>query len=412
MRILYIDHYAGSPSLGMEFRPYYLAREWVRGGHDVRIVGADYSHLRIRQPAATPLAPAVEDGVAYTWLRTPHYRGNGVGRAWNIATFVGRLWGACESLARDMRPDVVIASSTYPMDIWPARRLARLAHARLAFELHDVWPASPIELGGMSPRHPFIRLCAKAERDMCRHADVVVSILPAVASHLQSLGLDLAKLHVVPNGIDPTEWTGSGQPLEASVEKTLGEARDAGDLVVGYAGAHGVANALDTLLDAARLLVNDRFRFILVGDGSEKGRLQERVRREGLRNVSLLPPIPKSQMPAFLGRLDIAYIGLQRQPVFRFGVSPNKLIDYMMGGCAVLSAIEAANDMVTEAGCGVSVAAESASGVEQGLRALAALPVATRRAMGERGRRHALSHHTWPVLAERFMAALASPVTR
>src|SRR5688572_27288630 len=170
MRLLYINHYAGGPALGMEYRPYYLAREWVSAGHQVLIVGASHSHVRARQPAP---GDEVVDGIAYRWLATPAYDGNGVGRAWNIAVFLSRLWARAGALARQFRPEAVIASSTYPMDVWVARRIARLARARLVFEVHDLWPLSPIEVSGMSPSHPFIRLCAKAEADAYRDADVV-----------------------------------------------------------------------------------------------------------------------------------------------------------------------------------------------------------------------------------------------
>ena len=129
MNILLVNHYAGSPRHGMEYRPYYLAREWVRAGHRVRIVAASFSHVRSRQPELPPGGPSAFDetidGIGYRWLRTPAYRGNGVGRVLNMLRFLTRLWRGSKDLAMAFRPDVVIASSTYPMDIWVARRLAR-----------------------------------------------------------------------------------------------------------------------------------------------------------------------------------------------------------------------------------------------------------------------------------------------
>ncbi|HZF79380.1 MAG TPA: glycosyltransferase WbuB, partial [Rubrivivax sp.] len=82
MNIVLVNHYAGTPSLGMEFRPYYLAREWVRAGHRVQVLAADFSHVRARQPT---MGDEQIDGIAYRWYRTPAYRGNGVGRVRNIA---------------------------------------------------------------------------------------------------------------------------------------------------------------------------------------------------------------------------------------------------------------------------------------------------------------------------------------
>ena len=408
MRILLINHYAGSVRHGMEYRAFYLAREWLRLGHAVQVVAASQSHVRSVQPLVHGARTRESvDGVDYLWLRTPRYAGNGVGRVANIAAFCTQLTWNARRLAREFRPDVVVASSTYPMDVWPAALIARIAGAKLVHEVHDLWPLSPIELGGMSPRHPFIRLCQAAEDFACRRSDRVVSMLPKVHDHLRSRGLDLRKLHIVPNGVLTGEWDAPGEPLHGPLAEHIAGAHERRRLVAAYAGAHGLANALDTLLDAAALLKHEPFEFVLVGDGPERERLAQRVVREGLSNVRLFGSIPKRQIPALLAQVDVACIGLQRVPIFRFGIAPNKLMDYMMAGCAVLNAIEAGNDPVAESGCGVTVRAESPAATAEGLRQLAALPVDERRAMGLRGREYVRQHHTWPVLAQRFVEAIA-----
>ena len=404
MNILYLNHYAGSPALGMEFRPYYLAREWVRLGHRVQMLAADFSHVRAHQPAA---GDETLDGIGYRWYATPPYQGNGLGRVKNIAAFLRAVWSDTGRLVREFKPDAVIASSTYPMDIWVARRIARAAGAKLVFEVHDLWPLSPIELSAMPRWHPFALLCQAAEDAAYRDAEVVVSMLPKVQGHMAGRGLDLKKLHIVPNGIALDEWQGQPPPLRDDVAQALTAARAAGRTVVGYAGSMGLPNALDTLLDAADLLKDDALQFLLVGSGHEQARLVQRVAAEGLKQLQFLPPIPKAQVPAFLAGVDIAYIGWQRVPIYRFGIAPNKLMDYMMARCAVLHAVEAGNDPVAEAGAGLTVAPESPPAVAAGLRRLAALSLHERQAMGERGRAFVLAHHTYPVLAQRFLQAVA-----
>lgn len=413
MNILLINHYAGSPVLGMEYRPYYLAREWVWAGHPVQIVAASYSHVRSRQPdvGSQPLDETL-DGIRYRWLPVPNYLGNGIGRVKNIWTFLRRLWRESPRISREFKPDVVIASSTYPMDIWVARRIAHLAGAKLVYEVHDLWPASPIELSGMSKWHPFILLCQKAENDAYRDADVVVSMLPKVAGHMAAHGLDLRKLHIVPNGIALDEWQGVPTPLDPRLAAQLAALKASGRSIVGYAGSHGLPNALDVLLDAAALLRDRPISVVLVGDGHEKTRLAQRVRDEGLDHVVMLPPIPKAQIPALLSLFDIAYIGWQRVPIYRFGIAPNKLMDYMMAGCAVLHSVEAGNDPVADAGCGLTVAPESAAAVADGIQVLLARAPAERAAMGERGRAFVLAHHTYAVLAQRFIDAVSRTADR
>jgi glycosyltransferase involved in cell wall biosynthesis len=410
MNILLINHYAGSPRHGMAYRPYYLAREWLRLGHRVRILAADNSHIRACQPELAGQARLDEtiDGIDYNWYRTPRYCGNGLGRVKNMGAFVAALYRDGKQIANTYQPDMVIASSTYPMDIWPAYRIARLANAKLLFEVHDLWPLSPIELGGMSKWHPFIMLVQQAEDFAYRHADAVVSMLPKVRDYMMSRGLAPEKLHVVPNGIDPGEWLADSTGLPDDVGEVLGKLRAQATPIVGYAGTHGSANALENMLDAARLMQGENVAFVLVGGGPDKASLQQRAAREKLDNTYFFDPVEKRQVPSLLRFFDLAYIGWHRHPLYRFGIAPNKLMDYMMAARPVLHAVEAGNDPVREAGCGLTVEPDNPQAAVQGIRTLLALPAHERQAMGQRGKAFVLENLTYPVLGERFLAACAS----
>jgi glycosyltransferase involved in cell wall biosynthesis len=195
------------------------------------------------------------------------------------------------------------------------------------------------------------------------------------------------------------------------VQAALQAAKAAGAVVVGYAGSMGLPNAIDTLLDAFARLRDEPadvpIRLVMVGDGHERERLVARIEGERLgAPIVWLPPIPKAQVRSLLAQIDIAYLGWQRVSLYRFGIAPNKLMDYMMAGCPVLHSVEAGNDPVQDAGCGLSVPPGDAAAVAAGLRRLAAMPADERRALGERGRVYVQQHHTWPVLAQRFIEAI------
>lgn len=406
MNILYINHYAGGPSYGMEYRPYYLAREWVRAGHAVTIVAASQSHVRSNQPPTSGrFTRECVDGVDFIWCETPTYQGNGMGRVLNIATFLLRLsqwsqWLKC-------KPDVVIASSTYPADIAPARRLARRHGAKLVWEVHDLWPLSPMELGGMSRWHPFILWMQRSENSACRDADVVISMLPKADTHLRQHGMSANKFVHVPNGIDPTEWGDEDAvPLPPTHHTAIQTARKQGHLLVAYAGAHGIANALDSMLDAAALVRNEPITWLLVGSGPEKQRLQQRVKTENLDSVTLLDPVPKAAIPTLLRSMDVLYIGLQSEPLFRFGISPNKLMDYMMAERPILSAIAAGNDPVSDAGCGITILPENPQALVDAVRHLGRLSIDQRECMGRSGRAFVEKNHLYSVLAQHFIDAI------
>ena len=406
MNILLINHYAGSPKHGMEYRPFYMAREWARTGHRVVVAAASYSHVRTTQPTVRgPYAREAIDGVEFVWCKTPSYRGNGMGRALNIATFLLRLRQWKQWL--DIKPDVVIASSTYPADIGPSRRIAGMEQATLVWEVHDLWPLSPIELGGMSRANPFIIWMQIAENTACRCADVVVSMLPMAAAHLRDHGMASYKFAYVPNGIDPTEWTDdSRSALPRNHSEAIAAARSRGHIVVAYAGAHGLANDLDTLLDAAAMSRDEPITWLLVGSGPEKPALARRVVDERLGNVTLLDPVSKAAIPDLLRAMDVLYLGLKSEPLFRFGISPNKLMDYMMAGRPVVCAIAAGNDPVGEAGCGITVQPGNPDAIARAVRQLAVLSPEQRDGMGLRGRAYALERHTYPVLARKFIEAI------
>ncbi len=402
MNIVLINHYAGSLHHGMEFRPFYLSREWVRRGHEVTVIAASHSHVRSAQPTClgTEAREAIE-GVHYRWLATPAYSGNGLGRVRNMATFVARLSARAAKIARECRPDAVIASSTYPLDIFPAHAIARRAKARLIFEVHDLWPLSPQVLGGMSKWHPFIATMQVAENLAYRWADAVVSLLPAAKPHMVRHGMAPEKFFHIPNGIAPEDWDAPTAALPAEHQALIENLRRKGRFVVGYLGAHGVANGLDTLLRAATCLPASVC-VILVGDGPLKTQLRNEAERQRIQNIYFLPPVPKETVPALLKQFDALVLLWRRCLLYEFGISPNKLFDYMMAGKPIVHAVEAANDPVREAGCGLTVPAESPEALARAVVRLSELSPEERAAMGARGCSYVLERHRYEKLAVDF----------
>jgi len=408
---LLINHYAGSISHGMEYRPYYLAREWINAGHEVKIVSSSFSHLRFKNPELDKSDIQVEtiSGVEFTWLAVPHYVGNGIKRIINIFMFIYRLFKYGKSIALKFKPDVVIASSTYPMDIWPASRIAKLSDAKLVFEIHDLWPLTPIELGGYSAQHPYIMLVQSAEDFAYRNSDYVVSILPKVKSYVLAHGLAEEKLHIVPNGIVAEESEVVDDPDEkiAHIEKKIIELKYRGYFVVGYAGSHGIPNALNYLLMATEIIKHKKVAVILVGNGSEKDSLKKSAATLALDEVFFFDAIEKKYVPRLLSLYDIGYIGWHKQPLYRFGISPNKIMDYMIAGLPILHSVEAGNDPCDECGCGLTVPPEDPTAIAEAILAFQVMSKDDRAKMGSKGRDYVLQNHTYPVLASKFLTAIS-----
>lgn len=398
MNILLINHYAGAPELGMEFRPYYMAREWIKLGHKVLIIGGNYSHLRRVQPKTISMNI---DGVTYSWIRGNKYKGNGIGRIMSIFIFISKLYCNYKKYLGDFHPDVVIASSTYPMDIYPAHKIAKHYGAKLIYEVHDLWPLSPMELGGYSKNHPFIRVVQVAEEYCYRNVDAVVSMLPAAELHMKEHGLDEGKFYFLPNGINISEWDNINEndnPYKVEIQQM----HDEGYFVLCYAGGHALSNALDILLDALKLLEEKKIKCIMVGNGQEKKRLMERAIVEGISNVIFLNSVPKNKIPALLQSTDALYIGWKKSPLYQYGISPNKLLDYMMAGKPIIHSVNAANDWVKDAKCGISVEAENPKAIATAIEHLCSFSKDSLKKMGFNGRRYVVENHSYEILSKRF----------
>jgi len=406
MNILLINHYAGSPFYGMAYRPYYLAKEWRKSGHNVHIVAASFSHLRSNQPKIDHTRKVnIEDidDIVYTWVTTPAYSANGIKRFINILSFVFSLLIRRKKILNDFKPEVVIASSTYPLDIYPAYLISKLSGAELIFEVHDLWPLSPIEIGGLSKWNPFIILLQLAENFAYKRADHIVSMLPNTLEHMNAHGMSHDKFNYIPNGISMKEWEGSVTELSIQMQKTINEIKAKGHFIVGYAGYHGQANALEYIIKTMYLLRGKKISLLLIGDGPEKSKLKDMAENLGLENVMFLDPVNKHSIPPFLNLCDILFIGWRKNPIYRFGICPNKLMDYMMSGKPVIHSVEAGNDIVKDSGCGISVEPENPKAIADAIVLLMEKTQGERVNIGDKGKKYAIEHHNYKILAQRFL---------
>ena len=408
MKILLINHYAGSIYHGMEFRPYYMSRELVRMGHEVVIIAASFSHLRQKNPDVyNDIQEEVIEGIRYIWIQTPKYAGNGVERIKNMLCFIRKLYKYLPKITADFKPDSVIASSTYPLDSYPARWIAKKHEAKFVFELHDLWPMSPQVLGHMSKWHPFIMIMQMAEDYWCKNADVVISLLPDAYKHLVTRGMKMDKYHVVPNGVDVNEWSDSNAALPNEHAACLRELKEQNKFLVGYLGGHGISNGLDTLIDlAAKVIDNPQIHFVLIGKGTEKERLEKRTEELHLKNVSFLPPVPKKAVPKILKKMDVLICVSPNTPLCQYGMSLNKIFDYMMSSKPILWASNVSNDIVSKANCGFTVLSGDVMDLKTRLLDMYTMKSTRLSGMGNNGAAYILAHYTYPFLAKELIKAL------
>jgi glycosyltransferase involved in cell wall biosynthesis len=395
VKVWIVNQYALPPSASGGTRHYSLARALRERGTDVEIFCSTRNYL-----TGAPIAEAgTRDcaGVTFTFVDTGGARAVGR-RAGRMATMLGFARGFRRvARARSARPDVIVGSTPSPIGAWAAAGEALRRRVPFVLEVRDLWPRTMLDVGGLSRWHPAVWLFAVLERVLYRRADRIVTLLPLAEQHIRMVYPEAAPVTWIPNGVD-LRLVPVGAPRSAPT-------RADGAFTVMYAGAHGPANALDAVLDAAAMLERRHpggFCFLFVGDGHDKPRLQSRATAEALHQVRFQDPVPKAEIYDHMARADALVVNMNRGNLYRFGISFNKLYDYLAVGRPVVSGTDAANDPVAEAGAGITVPANDPEALAAAVERLAAATPIERAAMGARGRAFVAEHHDIERLAERF----------
>ncbi len=402
-RIVLLDHYVGSPEMGMEFRPYYMAQEWKKLGYDVRLVGGDYSHLRMKNPKVDrDFTNEDIDGIHYTWIKTGEYEGNGIARAKSMIRFVGKMKRHAKKLAKEWKPDVVIASSTYPLDTYAAQKLKKLTGCTVIHEVHDMWPAVLQGIFGMKKSHPFVQWMQIAENSFCKNSDYVVSLQPNTKDYLVEHGMKPEKWKNINNGIVLSEWE-NPQPIPKSHKEVFDRLHREGKFVICFFGTISKSYALDYLIKAIHKLDNDKVVAVIIGAENDYHKsLQELSQKHMYKNFVFLPKVSKLSIPNLLKESDALYVASVASWVMQFGISMNKLFDSMMSGKPIIYAMGAPNNYIKEFNCGISVEPESVDALAEGIHRMFSLQPEEREELGRNGHNAAMKFFTYEQLGKRF----------
>ena len=306
----------------------------------------------------------------------PH-SGNGPARvlSWVSYGATSLVAGLCTR-----RADLVLASSPHLLTGVSGWVLSRVWRVPFLLEVRDLWPDVLVDMGALEESSTICRFLRRLERFLYRHAAVIVVLAEGVSDRLISVGVDSGRIVVVPNGADPSDFDSPFSKDELRARYGLS------GFVVVYAGSHGPANGLDLVLDAAGSLADTEpdALIVLVGDGASKKELVARAEREGLANVRFLDPIPKSEMPALLKAADAGLHVLADVPLFRYGVSPNKLYDYLAAGLPTITNTPGeVTALLSAADAGIPVAPE---GIANGVLAMSRSSSEERQRWSENGR--------------------------
>ncbi len=410
MRVWIVNHYAALPTDGAGTRHFDLGRVLARRGHTVVVFASSYGHFGRSDALAGSKRLAGTQRVArvvFRWIRTPRYTGSGLPRIVNMLVFAG-MFPVVQLLHR--RPDVIVGSTVHPFAAMSALMVARARRVPFVYEVRDLWPETLVDMGAVRLGSISAQLFSLIQRRLCGGADHVIYLLPGAAEVLRPMVRPGTPLSWLPNGVD---LSAPEVPVPEAIALATAKARADDTVLIGYVGSMGPANGLDTLVEAMHL-VEERaprtVRCLLVGDGPDRETLESTAVGSCPTAVVFLPRIDKGAVRPFLRSIDAAVVVVRDLPVYRFGISLNKLFDYLGAARPVVIASAAVNDPIAEASAGMSVPPGDPSALADAILGMARTTPAERAKMGRRGFEYVREHHEIQVLAAQFEAILLSVI--
>jgi len=349
MRVLYFHQYFSTPRGASGTRSYEMARRLVERGHEVTMIcgscGTTDTGLAGRFKHGR--RSGIVDGIIVVEFDLPYSNYDGfLKRSLTFLRFALRSIGI--AIVKDY--DIVFATSTPLTAGFPGVAARVFRQKPFVFEVRDLWPELPREMGIIT--NPLVLKAMEMLEWLSYYcAKGCIGLSPGIVDGIIRRGIASENVIMIPNGCD----------LELFIEKENSPKKKEFKAV--FAGAHGIANGLDAVLDAAKQLKKrgrKDIKLLFIGDGKLKPALKERAVSENLDNCLFLDPIPNDNMPDLLQKVDAGMMILANVPAFYYGTSPNKFFDYIASGLPVINNYPGwLAEMITENRCGIAVSPEN-----------------------------------------------------
>jgi glycosyltransferase involved in cell wall biosynthesis len=408
MHVLYFHQHFSTPSGSTGTRSYEMARRLIARGHTVTMVcgSGQMASTGLTGKPAAGMRRGMVDGINIIELSLPYS---------NYDSFLKRVWiflryAWCSAkLALRLNYDLLFATSTPLTAGIPGIVMKLFRKKPFVFEVRDLWPELPREMGVIT--NPLIlKAMDILEWLSYNSADACIGLSPGIVRGITRRNIPVVQTTMIPNGCDLELFKPSGHK---QVGKLNIPGIDKDDFVAIFCGAHGMANGLDAVLDAAKVLKTQNVRnikLLFVGDGKLKPRLRERAEKEHLDNCVFLDPVPKKELAKITAAVDVGLMILANVSAFYYGTSPNKFFDYIASGLPVLNNYPGwLAELITKHDCGTAVPPEDPVAFAEALVALRDNPDRLHQAAAN-ARKLAESDFNREKLADKFVCFLEEHV--
>ena len=400
MNIWIFNHHALTPDMSGGTRHYDFAKELIKRGHSVTIIASSFHYSKYQETKEYGnkeyLIEKI-DGIDFIWIKTPTYFGNGISRVKNMISYTYKVLKYIPKLNL-AKPDIIVGSSVHLFTVWAAYKLSCKYKTPFIMEVRDLWPQTLIDMG-MSKCHPFILLLGWIEKYLYKKADKIISNLPYAYDYIGKF-VKKEKFIWISNGVDLS-----------NIKYTLKEKND--KFIISYTGAIGIANNLKILLDVAKKLKEKKdIYFRIVGEGAEKEKLKVFVKENKLSNVSIENSVPKNEVTNILQNSDILFLSLKDSPLYRFGISLNKLFDYMASGRVIIFSGNSKNNPIKDANAGYSIMPDDVESLEKAILEIYSISQKERNDIGVKIRKYAENNYSIEILVDKFEKLLENEIRK
>lgn len=356
MNVWIVNHYAIPPSMGGLVRHYYFSKYLQKKGHTVKIFTSSKIHnTDINMIKDKSLyREEMEDGVEYTFVRSRDYKGNGIDRIVNMIDLPFKMWKAMKRFWKKKKPDVIYTSSPDLFVAFFALLFGKRHRVPVVVEIRDLWPESIVEYVGMSKRNPIIKVLYMLEKWIYRKANQLIFTIPGGKDYIidkkWDKKVDLKKVNYINNGVDLEEY---------SKEKSIGftdEDLDNNKFKVVYVGSIRQVNNVRALVKVAECLQRrgeTDIQLLIYGDGTEKARLEEYCKNQGLTNIVFKGKVDKKKVPYILSKSNLNLLNYKQAATWKYGGSQNKQFEYLASGRPICSNVKMGHSIIEKYQCGL-----------------------------------------------------------